>query len=99
MANPTALLLSAVMMLRHMGLFDHAARVEAACFATIKDGKVRVVVLCTLRPGGGSRLRLPSTCGVCSGERSCGFLHGGPGSTGQRHRVLLEEPRFGARSL
>ncbi|XP_051690610.1 isocitrate dehydrogenase [NAD] subunit alpha, mitochondrial isoform X3 [Oryctolagus cuniculus] len=39
MANPTALLLSAVMMLRHMGLFDHAARIEAACFATIKDGK------------------------------------------------------------
>uniref|UniRef100_A0A673U3S3 Isocitrate dehydrogenase [NAD] subunit alpha, mitochondrial n=1 Tax=Suricata suricatta TaxID=37032 RepID=A0A673U3S3_SURSU len=39
MANPTALLLSAVMMLRHMGLSAHAARVEAACFATIKDGK------------------------------------------------------------
>ncbi|EDL95541.1 isocitrate dehydrogenase 3 (NAD+) alpha, isoform CRA_b [Rattus norvegicus] len=39
MANPTALLLSAVMMLRHMGLFDHAAKIEAACFATIKDGK------------------------------------------------------------
>uniref|UniRef100_A0A7J8BKH8 Isocitrate dehydrogenase [NAD] subunit alpha, mitochondrial n=1 Tax=Molossus molossus TaxID=27622 RepID=A0A7J8BKH8_MOLMO len=39
MANPTALLLSAVMMLRHMGLFDHAARIEAACFATIKGGK------------------------------------------------------------
>ncbi|XP_049470366.1 isocitrate dehydrogenase [NAD] subunit alpha, mitochondrial isoform X2 [Panthera uncia] len=43
MANPTALLLSAVMMLRHMGLSDHAARVEAACFATIKDGKVSAV--------------------------------------------------------
>uniref|UniRef100_A0A2K5XDF7 Isocitrate dehydrogenase [NAD] subunit alpha, mitochondrial n=1 Tax=Mandrillus leucophaeus TaxID=9568 RepID=A0A2K5XDF7_MANLE len=39
MANPTGLLLSSVMMLRHMGLFDHAARIEAACFATIKDGK------------------------------------------------------------
>ncbi|KAB1257239.1 Isocitrate dehydrogenase [NAD] subunit alpha; mitochondrial [Camelus dromedarius] len=39
MANPTALLLSAVMMLRHMGLFDHAAKIETACFATIKDGK------------------------------------------------------------
>ncbi|XP_014440350.1 isocitrate dehydrogenase [NAD] subunit alpha, mitochondrial [Tupaia chinensis] len=39
MANPTALLLSAVMMLRHMGLFDHAGKIEAACFATIKDGK------------------------------------------------------------
>lgn len=41
MANPTALLLSAVMMLRHMGLQAHGARIEAACFATIKDGKVR----------------------------------------------------------
>uniref|UniRef100_A0A7J8CGX3 Isocitrate dehydrogenase [NAD] subunit alpha, mitochondrial n=1 Tax=Rousettus aegyptiacus TaxID=9407 RepID=A0A7J8CGX3_ROUAE len=39
MANPTALLLSAVMMLRHMGLASHAAKIEAACFATIKDGK------------------------------------------------------------
>lgn len=44
MANPTALLLSAVMMLRHMGLSAHAARVEAACFATIKDGKVSAAV-------------------------------------------------------
>lgn len=40
MANPTALLLSAVMLLRHMGLPEHAARIEAACFATIKDGRV-----------------------------------------------------------
>uniref|UniRef100_A0A2K5YXM4 Isocitrate dehydrogenase [NAD] subunit alpha, mitochondrial n=1 Tax=Mandrillus leucophaeus TaxID=9568 RepID=A0A2K5YXM4_MANLE len=39
MANPRALLLSPVMMLRLIGLFDHAARIEAACFATIKDGK------------------------------------------------------------
>ncbi|XP_036869487.2 isocitrate dehydrogenase [NAD] subunit alpha, mitochondrial isoform X2 [Manis javanica] len=39
MANPTALLLSAVMLLRHMGLPEHAARIEAACFATIKDGR------------------------------------------------------------
>ncbi|XP_032479403.1 isocitrate dehydrogenase [NAD] subunit alpha, mitochondrial isoform X1 [Phocoena sinus] len=44
MANPTALLLSAVMMLRHMGLFDHAAKIETACFATIKDGKVLVIL-------------------------------------------------------
>ncbi|XP_015727988.2 isocitrate dehydrogenase [NAD] subunit alpha, mitochondrial isoform X1 [Coturnix japonica] len=39
MANPTALLLSAVMMLRHMGLHKHAAKIETACFNTIKDGK------------------------------------------------------------
>ena len=39
-ANPTALLLSAVMMLRHLNLYDHARRIEQACFETIKDGKV-----------------------------------------------------------
>ncbi|CAF0997738.1 unnamed protein product [Adineta steineri] len=39
-ANPTALLLSAVMMLRHLNLTDKADRIEKACFATIKDGKV-----------------------------------------------------------
>ena len=38
-ANPTALLLSGVMMLRHLNLFDHARRIEQACFDTIKDGK------------------------------------------------------------
>lgn len=40
MANPTALLLSAVMMLRHMGMHKHASKIESACFETIKDGKV-----------------------------------------------------------
>ncbi|KAM6301754.1 isocitrate dehydrogenase [NAD] subunit alpha, mitochondrial-like [Podargus strigoides] len=40
LANPTALLLSAVMMLRHMGLHEHARKIERACFDTIKDGKV-----------------------------------------------------------
>lgn len=40
MANPTALLLSAVMMLRHMGLHDHAKKIETACFDTIRDKKV-----------------------------------------------------------
>lgn len=39
-ANPTALLLSAVMMLRYMNFPDHAAKIEAACFQTIKEGKV-----------------------------------------------------------
>ena len=29
-ANPTALLLSSIMMLRHMGLMDHAAKIEKA---------------------------------------------------------------------
>ncbi|XP_061772918.1 isocitrate dehydrogenase [NAD] subunit alpha, mitochondrial isoform X2 [Nerophis ophidion] len=39
LANPTALLLSAVMMLRHMGLHDHARRIQTACFNTIRDKK------------------------------------------------------------
>lgn len=38
-ANPTALLLSAVMMLRYMGLNKHADIIEEACFSTIKDAK------------------------------------------------------------
>ena len=36
MANPTALLLSSVMMLRHLNLMEHADRIERACFDTIK---------------------------------------------------------------
>ncbi|XP_074034821.1 isocitrate dehydrogenase [NAD] subunit alpha, mitochondrial isoform X2 [Leptinotarsa decemlineata] len=38
-ANPTALLLSAVMMLRYMGLNSHASRIEQACYETIKEAK------------------------------------------------------------
>lgn len=38
MANPTALLLSGVMMLRHLELFEHASRIEKACFDTIANG-------------------------------------------------------------
>ena len=39
-ANPTALLLSSVMMLRHMELFNKADLIERACFEVIKEGKV-----------------------------------------------------------
>uniref|UniRef100_A0A1Q3G3W3 Isocitrate dehydrogenase [NAD] subunit, mitochondrial n=1 Tax=Culex tarsalis TaxID=7177 RepID=A0A1Q3G3W3_CULTA len=39
LANPTALLLSAVMMLRHMELNQHADKIQSACFETIKDAK------------------------------------------------------------
>ena len=39
-ANPTALLLSAVMMLRHIGLTDFADRIESATFNTLKERKV-----------------------------------------------------------
>ena len=34
-ANPTALLLSACMMLRHLGEIDHAGRIEQACYNVI----------------------------------------------------------------
>lgn len=39
LANPTALLLSAVMMLRHMKFTSHADKIEQACFAVIKEAK------------------------------------------------------------
>jgi isocitrate dehydrogenase (NAD+) len=39
LANPTALLLSSIMMLRHMGLEEHASRIEKAIFDTLAEGK------------------------------------------------------------
>ncbi|KAJ3212843.1 NAD-dependent isocitrate dehydrogenase [Dinochytrium kinnereticum] len=41
LANPTALLLSAVMMLRHMKLEKHAERIQASVLKTIADGEFR----------------------------------------------------------
>lgn len=41
LANPTALLLSAVMMLQYMGLGDYGKRIERACLDVIKEGKYR----------------------------------------------------------
>ncbi|XP_061172070.1 isocitrate dehydrogenase [NAD] subunit alpha, mitochondrial-like [Saccostrea echinata] len=38
-ANPTALLLSAVMMLRYMGLGQYARRIETSCFDVIREGR------------------------------------------------------------
>jgi len=38
-ANPTALLLSAVMMLRYMKLNPYADKIEKACFDVIKEGQ------------------------------------------------------------
>jgi len=40
-ANPTALLLSGVMMLRHVGHMEPAKRIEDACLAVIREGKFR----------------------------------------------------------
>ncbi len=39
LANPTALLLSSIMMLQHMGLNEHADRIQKAIFDTLADGK------------------------------------------------------------
>ncbi|CAK1542397.1 unnamed protein product [Leptosia nina] len=39
MANPTALLLSAIMMLRHLQLNEHADRVQNACYTVLAEGK------------------------------------------------------------
>lgn len=39
LANPTALLLSAVMMLRHMNFVDHGNKIEQACYSVIREGK------------------------------------------------------------
>lgn len=44
-ANPTALLLSAIMMLRHMTLNTYADKIERACFKTIQEGKVLFIVV------------------------------------------------------
>jgi isocitrate dehydrogenase len=39
--NPTAVVLSAVMMLRHLGEFEAAAKIEHAILVTLEDGKAR----------------------------------------------------------
>ncbi|KAL8708873.1 MAG: hypothetical protein Q9220_006329 [cf. Caloplaca sp. 1 TL-2023] len=39
LANPTALLLSSIMMLQHMGLNEHADNIQKAIFATLAEGK------------------------------------------------------------
>lgn len=39
LANPTALLLSACMMLRHMGMNDKAEKIQQAAYATIAERK------------------------------------------------------------
>ena len=43
LANPTALLLSSIMMLQHMGLHEEATRIQAAIMATLAEGKVRLL--------------------------------------------------------
>ncbi|CAG8573203.1 5358_t:CDS:2 [Paraglomus occultum] len=42
-ANPTAMILSGVMMLRHLGLEDHAIRISNALYKTIEMGSARTL--------------------------------------------------------
>ena len=39
LANPTALLLSSIMMLQHMGLNEHAMKIQNAIFSVLAEGK------------------------------------------------------------
>ncbi|XP_022824376.1 probable isocitrate dehydrogenase [NAD] subunit alpha, mitochondrial isoform X1 [Spodoptera litura] len=40
LANPTALLLSGVMMLRHLNLHNEAQKIQQACFRVLREGRV-----------------------------------------------------------
>lgn len=60
LANPTALLLSSCMMLRHMELFEYADKIETAVLKTISEGKFRTKDL------GGSTGTRAFTEAVCS---------------------------------
>lgn len=59
LANPTALLLSACMMLRHMGMSKAAEHIQGAVLKTIAEGKVRT------RDLGGSATTTAFTHAVC----------------------------------
>jgi isocitrate dehydrogenase len=52
LANPTALLLSSIMMLQHMGLTEHASRIQTAIFDTLAEGKVSYQKLLSLMVSG-----------------------------------------------
>lgn len=48
LANPTALLLSSIMMLQHMGLHEYAGKIQSAIFKVLAEGKVRYLPLLSL---------------------------------------------------
>ncbi|KAK4740528.1 hypothetical protein SAY87_032375 [Trapa incisa] len=60
MANPTALLLSSVMMLRHLNITDKAERIQNAIINTIAEGKYRTADL------GGSSSTTEFTNAICN---------------------------------
>jgi isocitrate dehydrogenase len=57
--NPTAVLLSSVMLLRHLGEFEAAAAIEHAVLVTLEEGKVRTFDM--LGPDGGDRERMAAS--------------------------------------
>uniref|UniRef100_A0A3P8UF67 Isocitrate dehydrogenase [NAD] subunit alpha, mitochondrial n=1 Tax=Amphiprion percula TaxID=161767 RepID=A0A3P8UF67_AMPPE len=48
LANPTALLLSAVVMLHHMSLHDYGNKIQTACFDTIRQEEFTADICCKL---------------------------------------------------
>ena len=80
-ANPTSLLLSGLMMLRHAGIYRRAAMIENALLATLEDGVHTGDVKSENDPRGHDR--------VCRGDhRSAGQeTHGPRGETGSRGHV------------
>lgn len=64
-ANPTALLLSAVLMLRHMDMNIEAQRIENACLATLAEGRILT------RDLGGSATCSAYTDAVCERLAHC----------------------------
>jgi len=59
LANPTALLLSAIMMLRHLGEHDAATRIKTALDAVLSAGDVRT------RDMGGTATTTEFTLALC----------------------------------
>lgn len=59
MANPTALMLSAVTMLRHLKLHDKADQIQNAILNTISEGRYRTADL------GGSSTTTDFTKAIC----------------------------------
>lgn len=63
-ANPAAMILSATMMLRHLGLDHHANQIAAAVYRVIADGKIRTPDM------GGTRSVPPLSSLVLAGARA-----------------------------
>ena len=103
-ANPTALLMSSVMMLRHMGENDMASRVQNATLDTIAEGKYRCAAnrpstawvfmtysrsFCNEHPGANWRLVLSEVLS------SCANMHISSMRTFKRPYLLLQDGGLG----